>query len=41
MDVRVNWVEEVMFVAESETGHALILDGPSENGGRNLSLIHI
>mgnify|MGYP003305971891 FL=1 len=38
MDVRVNWVEEVMFVAESETGHALILDGPSENGGRNIGM---
>ena len=38
MDVRVNWVEEVMFVAESETGHALILDGPSENGGRNMGM---
>ena len=35
MEVRVNWVEDVMFVAESETGHSIVLDGAPESGGRN------
>ena len=27
-----------MFVAESGSGHSLVLDGPPESGGRNLGL---
>lgn len=38
MEVRVNWVEDVMFVAESETGHSVVLDGAPESGGRNMGM---
>ena len=38
MQARVNWVEDVMFVAESGSGHALVVDGAPEAGGRNLGM---
>lgn len=38
MQARVNWVEDVMFVAESGSGHAIVLDGAPEGGGRNLGM---
>ena len=38
MKVRVKWVEDVNFIGESETGHAVILDGAPENGGRNIGM---
>ena len=36
MKSRVKWVEDVCFMAESDSGHALIMDGAPEVGGRNL-----
>ena len=36
MKVRVKWLENVSFVAESESGHAFVMDGAPEGGGRNL-----
>ena len=36
MKARVKWVEGVSFVAESASGHAVVLDGAPEAGGRNL-----
>ena len=36
MKARVKWSENASFVAESGSGHALIVDGPPEIGGRNL-----
>ncbi|HQR50695.1 MAG TPA: OsmC family protein [Methylophilaceae bacterium] len=38
MQARVKWVENVCFVGESETGHALVMDGAPESGGRNLGM---
>ena len=38
MKARVKWVENVCFMGESETGHAVILDGAPEAGGRNLGM---
>jgi putative redox protein len=38
MKARVKWVQDVMFVAESNSGHSLVLDGAPEAGGRNLGL---
>ena len=38
MKVRIKWVEDVSFVGESETGHAVVLDGAPENGGRNIGM---
>jgi putative redox protein len=36
MKARIKWVENVTFVAESESGHAIVMDGAPEGGGRNL-----
>ncbi len=38
MKARVNWVEDAMFVAESGSGHAVVVDGAPEGGGRNLGM---
>ena len=38
MEARVKWVENVMFVAESGSGHGIVLDGAPESGGRNLGM---
>jgi putative redox protein len=38
MQARVKWVENVMFVAESGTGHSIVLDGAPESGGKNLGM---
>jgi putative redox protein len=36
MKARIKWVQDVMFVGESETGHAVVMDGAPDIGGRNL-----
>ena len=36
MKARIKWMENVTFVAESGSGHALVMDGAPEGGGRNL-----
>jgi putative redox protein len=36
MQARVKWVEDVMFVTESGSGHAVVVDGAPEYGGRNV-----
>jgi putative redox protein len=36
MKARVKWVEGMSFVAESGSGHALVIDGAPDIGGRNL-----
>jgi putative redox protein len=36
MKVRIKWLEHVAFVAESESGHAFVMDGAPDGGGRNL-----
>lgn len=36
MKARIKWVENVSFLGESESGHALLMDGAPEGGGRNL-----
>jgi putative redox protein len=38
MKVRIKWIEGVSFVGESETGHAVVMDGAPENGGRNIGM---
>jgi len=38
MKARVKWVENVTFVGEAGSGHAIVMDGPPESGGRNLGL---
>ena len=36
MKARVKWIENAAFVGESESGHAFVMDGATEGGGRNL-----
>jgi putative redox protein len=36
MKARIKWVEDVTFLGEAGSGHALVMDGPPESGGRNL-----
>jgi len=36
MKARVKWVEQVAFLGESESGHAVLMDGSPAAGGRNL-----
>ncbi|MFP4244185.1 MAG: OsmC family protein [Ectothiorhodospira sp.] len=36
MKTRIRWLENVTFVGESPSGHALVMDGAPEQGGRNL-----
>jgi len=38
MQVKVKWIDGVSFVGESESGHAVVLDGAPENGGRNIGM---
>lgn len=37
MQARVKWVEEVLFMGQSGSGHTVMMDGPEEVGGRNLA----
>ncbi len=36
MQARVRWLDGASFVAETGSGHALVIDGPPDIGGRNL-----
>jgi putative redox protein len=36
MKSRIKWIQDVMFVGESGTGHAVVMDGAPDAGGRNL-----
>lgn len=38
MKARIKWIENVAFLGESESGHAIVMDGAPEGGGRNLGL---
>ena len=38
MKARVLWVENAKFVAESGSGHSVVLDGPPESGGQNMGV---
>jgi len=38
MKARIKWNEQVSFVAESGSGHAILIDGSPEHGGRNLGI---
>jgi putative redox protein len=36
MKLRIKWVEGVTFLAQTESNHAILMDGAPEGGGRNL-----
>jgi putative redox protein len=38
MKARVKWVEGMSFLAEAGSGHAVVLDGAPEYGGRNIGI---
>jgi putative redox protein len=38
MKARVKWVEEATMLGEAGSGHAVVMDGPPEHGGRNLGV---
>ena len=38
MKARIKWVEEATFVGESGSGHAVVMDGPPDHGGRDLGV---
>lgn len=35
MKARVKWVEDITFVGEADSGHAVVMDAAVENGGNN------
>jgi putative redox protein len=38
MKATIKWLDGVSFVGESESGHAVVLDGPPDAGGRNIGM---
>lgn len=38
MKARVKWLDGVTMVGEASSGHALVMDGPPDHGGRNLGV---
>jgi len=38
MRTRVKWVDGVSFVGEAGSGHAIVIDGAAESGGRNIGM---
>ena len=38
MKARIKWNEGVSFIGEAGSGHAVVIDGAPEHGGRNLGL---
>ncbi|MCU0834413.1 MAG: OsmC family protein [Chromatiaceae bacterium] len=38
MKARIKWIEGVAMLGESGSGHAVVMDGPPEFGGRNLGV---
>ena len=38
MKARVKWIEGATMLGESGSGHALVMDGPPDHGGRNLGV---
>ncbi|KOR32843.1 peroxiredoxin [Achromatium sp. WMS3] len=38
MKAKVKWLDGMAMVGESASGHAIVMDGPPEHGGRNIGL---
>ena len=38
MKARIKWVGDAAFMGESGSGHAVVMDGPPDLGGRNLGV---
>ena len=37
LKARVKWLDHMTFVGETPSGHAVVMDGPPEHGGRNMA----
>ena len=35
---RVRWIDGALMLGETDSGHAVVMDGPEEHGGRNLGV---
>ncbi len=38
MKAEVKWAGDAMFIGESGSGHAIVMDGPPDHGGRNMGI---
>ena len=38
MNISVNWVDGLLMVGKSDSGHTITMDGPTESGGENLGV---
>jgi putative redox protein len=38
MKAQINWVSDAMFLGEADSGHAVVMDGPPDGGGRNAGI---
>ncbi len=38
MKARVKWIEDLMFLGESGSGHTVVMDGPKEIGGHDTGI---
>lgn len=38
MKTTIKWIDNMMMVGESASGHAVVMDGPEELGGKNLGI---
>ncbi|PPD44375.1 MAG: osmotically inducible protein C [Methylobacter sp.] len=38
MRATIKWIDGVMFVGETGSGHAVVIDGPPDHGGRNMGV---
>ncbi len=38
MQATVKWAGNAMFIGESGSGHAVVMDGPADHGGRNMGV---
>jgi len=36
LEIKVSWAGAATFIGESSTGHKVVMDGPTEGGGRDL-----
>ncbi len=38
MKAKIKWVEDMMFMGQSGSGHAVVMDGPPDLGGKNMGI---
>ncbi len=38
MKAKIQWVKDALYVAQSGSGHSLVIDGPPDHGGQNLGV---